>query len=491
MRNRTTAVMIGISVCLMTYTGIRAYRLPFVHDEGVTYLLFLLNGASSLMDCYSANNHFLNTILMYCSSKLFGNSELALRLPNVLFHAVFMLAVFLFIRRRFSNPVLFISAFLVLNMNPFVLDFFSLARGYGIAMALMMLGIFFFMRGMRKEDRGHRDILAAFWCAGFAAFANLSFLNFLAGILGAYLLADALVRSRRDKNSGLAGIVRQVAAGTDFFYKHIILMLLVLIPVGLNLYKEKALYYGGQSGFWRDTVVSLITSAGYNCSCLPVYVAVIKVLVVFVIVLVVSILALQLMGKLRRGSMDLLLVSLIASVTAAVVLFQHFVFGTPYPIDRTAFHFLLYFGVMCILLAEYFLSSGRTIVRTAAACLLVSLAVGATWHTGKNVNLDHSLVWKYDADIKDMIKDVESDLYQHGGLRKIKFGINWLFEPSINYYYAVKRPTWLPIVTRDGIKGEYDYYYVRPDDREELLKKSVEIVREYPITGNILARKRK
>jgi len=479
-----------VSACLFTYTFLRAYRLPFVHDEGVTFLLFLLDGPSALMDCYSANNHFLNTILMYCSAKLFGNGELALRLPNVLFHAVFMFAVFLFVRPRFSNPVLLACAFLILNMNPFMLDFFSLARGYGISMALMMLGIFFFLRGMKNNARNQKDVLAAFWCAGLAAFANLSFLNFLAGILGAYLLADALEISRQNVYSSFAVIVRQVVGGTRFFYKHIILMLLVLVPVGLNFYKEKTLYYGGQSGFWQDTIVSLINSSGYDCSYLPMYVAVVKFLVVIVVVMLVVFLTLQLTGRLSHGSMDILLMSLIASITAAAVMVQNCIFGTPYPMDRTALHFLLYFGVICVLLAEYFMSSGRAIVRIAAVCLLVVLSSGSVGHALTNANLDHSLVWKYDADVKQMLVDIDADISQRGIKGKIAFGISWTFEPSINYYYAVKRPAWLPIVTRDGIKADYDYYYVRPDDKTELLKKDVETIRVYPKTGNILARKR-
>jgi hypothetical protein len=489
--NRLELVLFGIiSVCLLVYSGVRAYRLPFVHDEGVTYLLFLMGGPSSLMDCYSANNHFLNTILMYFSSKLFGNSEFALRLPNVLFHAVYMLAAFLFVRRRFTNSVFSLCAFLVLNMNPFVLDFFSLARGYGIAMALMLFSIFFLLRGMKESGRDQRDILIAFWCAGLAAFANLSFLNFLAGILGAYLLTDAMEVSRLENKASLGVIVRRVIAKTGFFYKHIILMLLILLPVGVNFYKEKTLYYGGQSGFWNDTIVSLITSSGYDCLYLPVYVAVVKVLVVVVIALAAFVLVLQFTGRLRRSSMELMLVALIASVTAAVVLAQHFVFRTPYPMDRTAFHFLLYFSVICLLLAECGMSSGMAVVRNIAAYFLLALAIGMAWHSWKNINLDHTLVWKYDADIKKMLTVLESDVRCRGVKGKIAFGVSWTFEPSINYYYAVKRPDWLPIVTREGVQADYDYYYVRPEDMAELLKKNVDILVKYPLTGNVLAKKK-
>jgi hypothetical protein len=490
MRIKITIVLLGVSACLLVYTGIRAYRLPFVHDEGVTYLLYLLPGASSLLDCYDANNHFLNSILMYLSSKIFGASEFALRLPNLLSHVIFMFASFLFVRRCFKNSALLICAFIVLNVNPFMLDFFSLARGYGIAMALVMLSLVFLFQGMNGVEN-QKSVLKAFWCAGLAAFANMSFLNFLVAVVCTYLLVNAINLSRSNANAGYYQLIQQIVAGTRFFYKHIILMLIVLVPLGLNLNKEKALYYGGQSGFWSDTIVSLINCSGYEDTFLPVFTAVSGILVVIIVLLVIFMLVLQLSRKSSPGNINLLLVSLIAVITMTLISLQHFHFGTPYPMDRTAIHFIIFFKVICVLLVEWFVSSDMRPVRVVAAGLFVVMTVGLVCHAVQKANLRYSLIWKYDADIKEMLGDVKSDLVQHGGRQKIRFGINWRFEPSINYYYAVKRPEWLPIVTRDGIKGEYDYYYVRPDDRGELLKKNVEIFREYPLTGNILARTRK
>src|SRR5437879_11613146 len=44
--------------------------------------------------------------------------------------------------------------------------------------------------------------------------------------------------------------------------------------------------------------------------------------------------------------------------------------------------------------------------------------------------------------------------------RSYRLGIDWLFEPSINYY--LRRNGWTSIapVTRDGPRGPYDAYYV-------------------------------
>lgn len=479
-----------ISACLLVYTSLRAYRLPFVHDEGVTYLLFILPGVSSLMDCYDANNHFLNTLLMFCCSKLFGNSEIALRLPNLVAHIIFMFTAFSFVRTRFSNPVLVVSAFLILNVNLFVLDFFSLARGYGIALALMLLCAHFLMIGIRLGDGGKKYVLASFWCAGLAAFANLSFLNLLAGILGAYLLADSMTVMRVNSGSCFLIILRKTLERAGFFYKHIVLMLLVLLPLCFNLYKENALYYGGQSGLWRDMVVSLIESSGYGCIYLPVYLVVGKVLVISVVSLFVILFLWYLKRKTDENIPDALFMftALVFMVTIALV--QHIAFGTPYPRDRTALYFLLFFEVISVLLLGCLADSGKSAVRALAVALLVLWASGSVFHAMRNGNINHSFIWKYAADVKQAIADIGTDVKARRTVGKIKFGINWTFEPSLNYYYAVKKPFWMPIVTREGIKGGYDYYYVRPEDRPDLVAENVEILREYPATGNILARAR-
>ncbi|OGV67163.1 MAG: hypothetical protein A2283_06040 [Lentisphaerae bacterium RIFOXYA12_FULL_48_11] len=477
-----------ISVCLLIYTSLRAYRLPFVHDEGVTYLLFILPGVSSIMDCYSANNHFLNTILMYCSSKIFGSSEFALRLPNLFAHVLFMLTSFFFLRRRLSNPYFLVLSFVVLNVNPFVLDFFSLARGYGIAMALMLLCVHLLLCGTRMGVEGKGYILAAFWCAGLSAFANLSFLNFFGGIVGGYLIVVLMNHLRSGNSGNIWSGLTKTAAESYYLGKHVVLMLLVLVPIGLNFYREKTLYYGGRSGLWSDTIISLISVSGYECNYLPVYLMVIKISVASVLAILVCVVVWQLKKNMSEDFADIFLVSMAISVTASLVIFQHFVFGTPYPLDRTALHFLILFEVLCVLLFAYFWASVRKVVRVTALILLVVCAAGSCFHAMRVANLGHSLIWKYTADVEQVLEDIEADVKARGISGKIRLGISWMFEPSLNYYYAVKRPFWLPIVTREGIKGEYDYYYVRPEDRPDLVDENVHIMKEYSLTGNILAR---
>src|SRR5665213_1523943 len=133
-----------IGILLFAYTISRAFLLSFTRDESFTYLEYVRKGILVLShyNTTSANNHLLNTWLMELSSKIFGISEFSLRLPNVLAHTLFLIYSAKLVAKLNSN-LLIIGSFLILNLNPFLLDFFSLARGYGLSIALMMASLYY------------------------------------------------------------------------------------------------------------------------------------------------------------------------------------------------------------------------------------------------------------------------------------------------------------------------------------------------------------
>lgn len=469
-----------ISLALLAYTIARAWRLAFVHDEAVTYLLYLLPGRFALLDCYDANNHFLNTILMFLTSLIFGSGEFSLRLPNLAAHAVYLLATFALVRNRF-RVLPGLCAFLLLNLNPFVLDFFSLARGYGLALAFTMLGLVFFFRAVRAPWPDTTNLLRSFWCAGLAAFANFTFLNNLVALIGVYLWLDFLAVRKQNAPVPLLQVLRR----TRFFYKHILLMLIVFVPLLLCLRRAGALYYGGRTGFWTDTVGSLIQASAYGCS----YPAAFTVACIVALALAASGLVFSRRRCQDSPPDDAWIVGLLLAGNAGLIFLQHVAFGAAYPMDRTAIVFLPLFGLLSVLLLEYFMSNPSALIRTAALALLLAAALGMAGHLATRANLRHAWVWKYNADTRAMLKDLEADLRLRHHPGRIRLGISWVFEPSINYDYAVARPSWREPVTREGIAGDYDYFYVLPGDRAQLSGRKVEIVKEYPLTGTVLARK--
>lgn len=87
--------------------------------------------------------------------KLLGSSELALRLPNLLAHVVYLHASAR-VALKARGLVLTVGCFLLLNAHPYLLDFFGLARGYGLACGLMMMSLW---QVVRYVDEGQPAVL--------------------------------------------------------------------------------------------------------------------------------------------------------------------------------------------------------------------------------------------------------------------------------------------------------------------------------------------
>ena len=75
----------------------------------------------------------------------------------------------------------------VLLFNPYVLDYFGLARGYASGLMFEALAMFLFVVSLNKQSR--LMAFAALLCAGLSAIANYSFVYFFAGFAMVYFYA--------------------------------------------------------------------------------------------------------------------------------------------------------------------------------------------------------------------------------------------------------------------------------------------------------------
>ncbi|MHA1657952.1 MAG: hypothetical protein ACTSUT_02360, partial [Promethearchaeota archaeon] len=119
------------------YVFIRAIILSITYDEAYTYI-YVLGG-----QYFTGNNHVLNTIIMAFFVFLFGNSEIVIRIPALIGCFLYLLGIYRISKLLFKNSSFLLISVVVLILNPFLLDLFSLSRGYSLALGLMMNGLFF------------------------------------------------------------------------------------------------------------------------------------------------------------------------------------------------------------------------------------------------------------------------------------------------------------------------------------------------------------
>lgn len=71
---------------------------------------------------------------------------------------------------------------------------------------------------------------------------------------------------------------------------------------------------------------------------------------------------------------------------------------------------------------------------------------------------------------------------------RVRLGASWVFEPTINFYRVTRNLAWLGAVTRDNLDRDCDFYYYQASDKPLMRGRPIAIIKEYPITGNVLAR---
>lgn len=233
-----------IAAPALLYVLLRAWLVPPVHDECASMVWFVQPGewlpGSAHWD---ANDHYLSSGIGILLHRLFGDSFPALRLGSVLAYCAYAFA-----GRRFGVHLpaglprgLFWAAWC---WCPFLLDFFSLFRGYGIAMAAWSWALVFLLALVDRWCT--RDLLGAMACA---VVANGSIIALVPpwALLLAVLLVLVLSATR--------GVARARAIAAWLLLGA--LPLAGGVALGLAFQERGLLYHGSTAGLLQVTVAPL------------------------------------------------------------------------------------------------------------------------------------------------------------------------------------------------------------------------------------------
>ena len=216
------------------FEAVRAARAPLTYDEANTYLSFISSNFLAIFNFNTANNHFLNSLLAKIASAVAGTSEFVLRLPNLLAYAAYLLFAFLILNRFVKLKIIVLCGYLLLSLNPFVLDYFSLCRGYGLSLGFLMASLFFFFSSLDKTignkpdaDRHLQFSLTAL-CLGILA--NFSLLNVYLGLVVFAFGFFAVVNGKDKHGPSSAGPGQRQGKNKKFLWP-----ILVLAAVVFNL----------------------------------------------------------------------------------------------------------------------------------------------------------------------------------------------------------------------------------------------------------------
>lgn len=350
---------------IWAYVALRALLVPWVHDESTSIYWFLERETFlPYIALWDAGNHFLSSAIGVLGHKLWGLSLFGSRIGSVLAFPLYAWAAYR-IGSLLNDRTVRWCCWTALLFCPFLLDFFSLFRGYGIGMAFFLVAVDGAMR-YRAERRTRYlvQLLVGFALADFAVLSLVPLWALVVAMLGVYLGRTY----RTTRSIEVRKVLLWIALG--------VLPLLFGLLLSWEMRRRGLLYHGSLDGFVPVTLASL---------CKYVLGSVHSVVLLGAGASVVAATAALFLRSAWSGPL---------LVVAALLWFDVFsriamalLFGVHYPEDRAALH-LVPLAILLIAFAVDALVGQKQVFRFAALLLLVLPARSIV-----TANLDHTLLW--------------------------------------------------------------------------------------------------
>ncbi|MBV6485539.1 MAG: hypothetical protein KFKLKKLM_02109 [Flavobacteriales bacterium] len=430
---------------LFIYVVIRANNLSFTHDESLSYAILFDNP----MAIQTANNHILNTLFMWLSSLFFGNSEIALRLPNVLSFVLYLGASFAIFKASKNGWLMALGSCLIL-LNPFLIDFFSLARGYGISLGCMMLSLYFFLRnGFNYHTFNDfiKDYKLTITFGSLAVFANLAIINYLIATILIFTIQYLILKKKSPKEFSKP------------FSKFVIV--LTFVPLVLGFIMLMFLKIKNQLYIGEKTLLGALNSFIENSFYFSSYPSWILDFIEFFIIATLMLGLISIILKKDYFSKFFLILLLIGLIIIGLF-FEHILFNANYPQDRTTLSFVPLFGLFIyffiIHIRQFYIQKNTIIIG-----FFILVALPLFYHFISNMNFVYTKTWRYDAHTKKTILMIDS--YAKNDTKRLTISNEWFFEPTLNYYIHSRNMNIQPS-TRDEITLDANFIYKLIDDKK-------------------------
>lgn len=470
----TTAARFVCPALVLFLFGACVYRAAtqsITHDEARSYFEFYSGGPLGALAGYEAGNHVLQSVLSASAVRVFGLSELSLRLPTLAGALLYLVAAWRLSVWLFFPGWRAALSVALLGLNPFLLDYLSPARGYGLGLGLFLWGLYEAARYL-EDDRPSRLYRAGI-CCGLAIASTLIFLYPVLALAGVVAGLGAL-----------EGRQRFWTVADNLIGPAIVVSFLIL-AVPLTHLARGAFYFGAST--LRESIYGVIEMSwlrdeGFRATALGRWLfRVIANGLVPGTVLAAAILSARRVRHarpLRREYATLILATATLLLTIVLAVLTKYVLGLLYPVGRTAVYWAPLWALVAVLVFEGLHRSGWRIA--AAACLVFLLGSAVLFAAGFTTSYYGE--WRYDSGTKRIVRRIAEDRRP-----SVRLGASWALVPSLNFYRQRYGLRWLAPVDRGGPDGEFDYYILVPRDRGVIDKRGLRVLSTDPVSQQILA----
>lgn len=460
-RKVESILLIAIGIAYFLYLFLRAWYIPMTQDEVATCYNHVPRGIFDLMTYAREavpNNHILNTLAIKALAGVFGMGQMVARMPALTGGALYIAGALAIARLIGSNGWLRLIGFVVFLGNPFMAEFFALARGYGISIGLMMASIYFTLQYL--EHNRLWDLKATLLLAGLAVLANFTVLNFYLPLM---LLLFLHIRQRAVEGPATRKATVVLAAGIS--------MLLVLIA--LPVYRMQAgdeLRPWGSTGFFPETLAPLVKSSIMDHPYLDALTVPVLSKLIVVFSLAVWVVAVWRWGnrQWRVGTDPLVFAGFLLAGTVTVNLLQNFFLNVPFLNARTAVFLYPLFALQMVGVGELMWRQWHK----KALFYTVPLTVFTLINFDNNRNFTQSYEWRYDRGTFTVLNFIKKAHETEGRTTPFTLDANWLLLNSLHFHEEFARPPYRNWVTTpvqyhgdQPPKGDTDFFYTAtPED---------------------------
>lgn len=410
-----------LSCCAVSYILFRAFSLDITYDEAWTIDIYIPLKYSELLnfDYPNANNHLLNSLLIKYFFSFGNESDFIARLPNVISGFIYVVFAYRIVQEFFVNHKLLL--FILLVFNPFLLDFFSLARGYGLSFAFLLGAVYFLLKYRRDIKLGYAFL--SLILAGVSVLSSFTMIYFFVAVL--FLVFYVSLVSPLSGKRWLILVFGVVIIGW-------VLLEFIYTPF-VKLIESNSLWYGGVDGFYSDSLVSLATAimGGHRAGNYVDWF--LNAFILFFMTVFILKLVDEGVRFSKWNSQTVILFALFF-IPIMESMFNHYIFGTKFFIDRSA----LFLYPLGMLLFVEFSSPTRSLLYGRISKIAVLVVAGSiVVNFILCFNLKSTITWFQDAHTRDVLTHLNEQGEKEK--RKIALDASWPFRASILYYLAEKR----------------------------------------------------
>lgn len=462
-----TLLPLLLGAILLAYIVVRAVQLPITHDEANTCVTYSVMSVCDIITYAKPvpNNHIVNTLGVKFFSSLFGMHPLPVRIPNILGFILYFISVYLLVLKISRDPFITFFGICVLTCNPYLIDFFSLARGYALSISFMLVSMLFTFLFMQKST--HRNLAGAVLAGALAVYTNFTLLNYFAPLTG--LLSLTVIQNAFTIRS------KPAVRGKGFAFVQFIIIISITLLLAMACYipikkmiATDQLVFWGTNGFLKDTVHTLLYAGLYNAGYQYLNVNVFTYLIIGFagIIAIVSVWEFVRCKFVLAAAIPSFFAFLLFGAIAVNII-QFVLFNVPYLTSRTALFFYPLLAVNFVFFAEWMRSKW---IPSRIYFSLV-LSVLSVIHFARAANFEKSFEWWFDADTYTVLNALEQEHLQNN--KQITLKGNWWFFPSLNFHILTENKEW---ITLAGFHEEfdtltftsYDYYYLNAEHIHKL-----------------------